>query len=87
MSKYRIHQNQYGNWYGYKGSKKIEQFFNSSEQTQEESAKKWLKEKELEIAQNVRLAMFCQIKASADQSLAFSEILDENGNWVFLSKT
>jgi hypothetical protein len=41
MMKARIHQNIYGNWYGYLGTRRVEMFFGPAWE-QERSAKAWL---------------------------------------------
>lgn len=43
--KARIRKNQYDNWYGYIGNKRVEMFFNDNNGTQEENAKRWLAER------------------------------------------
>lgn len=43
MPTYRIRQNQWGNWYGYKGTKRVEAFGNSPEFTAEQAAQSWLR--------------------------------------------
>ncbi len=40
--KYRIKQNAWGNWYGYKGTRKVESFSSSPYESQEEQALRWL---------------------------------------------
>lgn len=40
--KYSVKCSAWGNYYGYRGSKKVEQFFNGPTASQEESAKAWL---------------------------------------------
>lgn len=42
----RIRENAWGNWYGYIGNKRVEQFFNTPEETQEQQARRWLAEQE-----------------------------------------
>jgi hypothetical protein len=46
-AKRRIRQNAYGNWYGYIGTRRVEQFFNSPEETMEQQANRWLKDGKL----------------------------------------
>jgi hypothetical protein len=41
MMKARIHQNIYGNWYGYLGTRRVEMFFGHPWE-QEQDAKAWL---------------------------------------------
>ena len=40
--KARIKQNVYGNWYGYLGSKRVIEFGETAEYTQEQNAQRWL---------------------------------------------
>jgi hypothetical protein len=40
--KARIKQNIYGNWYGYLGNKRVMEFGETSEFTQEQNAQRWL---------------------------------------------
>jgi len=40
--KARIRQNAWDNWYGYLGRKRVMEFVNSSTETQEQQAKRWL---------------------------------------------
>jgi hypothetical protein len=44
VGKPRIHQNVWGNWYGYIGRKRVIAFGNSKEETAEQAANRWLKE-------------------------------------------
>lgn len=44
----RIHKNVWDNWYGYLGRKRVISFCNSPTETQEQQAKRWLKEQEFE---------------------------------------
>jgi hypothetical protein len=44
--KARIRENIYGNWYGYLGNRRVEMFFNSSTETMEQAAKRWLTEQQ-----------------------------------------
>lgn len=43
---YRIHQNVWDNWYGYEGTRRVEQFFNTPFASAEDNAKAWLKAKQ-----------------------------------------
>jgi hypothetical protein len=45
---YRIRRNRYGNWYGYEGNRRVELFFATPYETQEEQAIAWLKAKQSE---------------------------------------
>ena len=45
MARYSIKENRYGNWYGYKGNKRVEIFFAIPGKSQEDSAKEWLQER------------------------------------------
>jgi DnaJ-class molecular chaperone len=45
-----IRQNRYDNWYGYVGGRRVEQFFASSGETQQQAAERWLSQREREIA-------------------------------------
>ena len=51
MSKPRIKQNAWGNWYGYLGNRKIECFFNDDQGTQEQHAQEWLAEQQVQQEQ------------------------------------
>jgi len=39
-----IRQNVWGNWYGYQGGRRVAAFFNSTTETQEQAALRWLAE-------------------------------------------
>ena len=43
MAKRTIRKNSWDNWYGYEGSYKVRAFANSSIETQEQEANRWLK--------------------------------------------
>lgn len=42
--KLRIRQTRYDNWYGYRGTRLVIQFTETTEETQEQQAKRWLEE-------------------------------------------
>ncbi len=42
MARRRIHQNVWGNWYGYEGTRRVIAFGNSPEATAEQAAHAWL---------------------------------------------
>lgn len=51
--KARIRQNRWSNWYGYLGSKRVEAFGNSSTETAEQAANRWLREQQRESAKEL----------------------------------
>jgi len=44
QAKITIRQNVWGNWYGYRSGRRVESFFNSAEESQEQAAQRWLRE-------------------------------------------
>lgn len=45
----RIRQNRFDNWYGYIGTRRVEMFSNSSTETAEQAANRWLAENEIKV--------------------------------------
>lgn len=65
-----IKETAWGNWYGYLGTKKVEMFFDSLEESQEEAAKKWLQGQEEKLARSQeRKEEFEQALSTLQQSV------------------
>jgi len=42
MTTHKVRENQWGNWYGYRGRRRVMEFANTSEFTAEQNAYRWL---------------------------------------------
>ena len=71
--KARIQHNVWGNWYGYLGTKRVAQFFNTPTETQEQQANQWLTEQHLWTHRinwpALRLGFHCHCKICVDSMM------------------
>jgi hypothetical protein len=66
----RIKQNQWGNWYGYEGTKRVKAFGNSTEYTTEQLANMWLRGEEPDSGISIDNVKAALRKLSEDKSVA-----------------
>lgn len=83
--KARIRCNQYGNWYGYIGNKKVISFMNTPFDSQEQQAQSWLESQKLTSYRFTSDHNIETIKpfASDDEAFSHATSLDDDGNvWI-----